>query len=304
MKPRRTVRAVLKRYVPRCLRDERYRLRVVGPRDYSRNIWRRVTRRTPVPQAGVPFEIGAAVPIVLHESTVKAVRSHWVHAGPGMRELDAFRRLAPGHSAFLDIGAAQGIFSAAFCALTGRDAYAFEPSPSMFDDLVALIDMNPELRITPFKVALGAIAGMQPVQSHGAQFRGVGSVEANTEPMTAEAMKVDTLDSFVGRNELAPDFVKIDVEGMELEVLRGGPDTFSRSVDVILLEVHPRMLMRGEAVANIQVLLDSFGFRLFTLDSDPISDLASHLDSGRGLLAPATNIVCAKGLAAPGDDKQ
>jgi FkbM family methyltransferase len=303
MKPRRAVRAVLKRCAPRRLRNERYRLRIFGPRDYSRNVWRRVTGRAPVPQADVPFDIGAAVPIVLHESTVRAVRSHWVDVGPGMRELDAFRRVAPGHSAFLDIGAAQGIFSAAFCALTGRDAYAFEPAPSMFDDLVALIDANPEFSIKPFRVALGAVAGEQLAQSQGAQLRGVGSVEANTATMAAETMTVDTLDSFVARNGLTPDFVKIDVEGMELEVLRGGPDTFSRSVEVIMLEVHPTMLMHGEAVSDIQVLLDSFGFRLFTLDSAPIFDLADHVDSGRGPFPLASNIVCAKNPAAVGFDK-
>jgi FkbM family methyltransferase len=247
-------------------------------------------RHAPVPRVDVPFDIGAPVPIILHESTIQAVRSHWVDAGQGMRELAAFRRVAPGYSTFLDIGAAQGIFSAAFCALTGGHAYAFEPSPSMFDELAALISVNPEFTTVPLKIALGAVAGVQGVQPNGAQFRGVDSAEAITEMMT-----VETLDSFVGRNELTPDFIKIDVEGMELEVLRGGAETFNRSVDVIMLEIHPGMLMRGEPVSDIQVLLDSFGFKLLTLDFAPISDLASHLGSGRRLLSPATNIVCAKG---------
>jgi FkbM family methyltransferase len=221
---------------------------------------------------------------------VKAVKSHWVDAGQGMRELAAFRRVSHGHSTFLDIGAAQGIFSAAFCALTSRVAYAFEPSPSMFEELEALIGLNPRFNTVPFKLALGAAAGTLRVQSHGAQFRGVAGAEVN-----GATMAVDTLDNFVGRNELAPDFVKIDVEGMEAEVLRGGAETFSRSVGFIMLEVHPGMLMRGEAVSDVQALLASFGFKLFTLDFTPITDLASHLMTGRRLLSPATNIVCAKG---------
>lgn len=291
------MRAVLRRLVPQRLRDERYHLRAVGPRDYSRNIWRRLARRAAVPRADVPFDIGASASIVLHASTVKAVRSHWVDAGQGAKELDVFKRVALGHSAFFDIGAAQGIFSAAFCALTKMEAYAFEPSPTMFDELGALIDMNPEFKITPFKVGLGATAGTHLAQAQGAQFRGVSSVEANAET-AAETMTVETLDGFVSRHELMPDFVKIDVEGMELEVLRGGSDAFSRSVDVVMLEVHPQMLIGGGTVADIHGLLDSFGFKLFTLDFAPIADLASHLSSGRGLLLPATNVVCAKRPAA------
>jgi FkbM family methyltransferase len=161
----------------------------------------------------------------------------------------------------------------------------------MFERLTALADLNPEFKITPFKIALGNVAGTQSVRLLGAQFSGVLSAEVNTETMS-----VETLDNFVGRHELTPDFVKIDVDGMELEVLRGGAETFSGSVDAILLEVHPRLLMRGEPVSDIQVLLDGFGFRLFTLDFAPISDLARHVVSlsRRGVVPTATNIVCQK----------
>lgn len=294
MTPSRRVRSALARYFPRRFRDELYRLRVLGGRDYARNKWRHATGRAPVPQANVPFDIGAPVSIVLHESTLKAVRSHWVDHGQEMRELAAFRRVAPGHSTFLDIGAAQGIFSAAFCALTGGDAYAFEPSPIMFEELTALSSLNPEFQTTCLKIALGAVAGTQRVEAHGAQLRGVDAGEGDGEMMT-----VETLDNFAGRRELSPDFVKIDVEGMELEVLRGGAETFTRLVDAILLEVHPEMLMRGEAVSDVQALLERFGFKLFTLDFTPISSLAGHMASGRKLAPPSTNIVCAKGQPVP-----
>lgn len=292
MTQRRVVRSVLRRCVPRRLRAELFQLRRVGSRGYTRNKWHKhATRGAPAPQANVPFDIGAPVPIILHDSTVIGVRSHWVDHENGRKELAAFKRLAPGHSTFLDIGAGAGIFSAAFCALTDRHAYAFEPSPTMFERLTALADLNPEFKITPFKIALGNVAGTQSVRLLGAQFSGVLSAEVNTETMS-----VETLDNFVGRHELTPDFVKIDVDGMELEVLRGGAETFSGSVDAILLEVHPRLLMRGEPVSDIQVLLDGFGFRLFTLDFAPISDLARHVVSlsRRGVVPTATNIVCQK----------
>ncbi|MHB8234206.1 MAG: FkbM family methyltransferase [Solirubrobacteraceae bacterium] len=285
---RRMMQAVGRR-LPKRWRDERYRLRVFGPSDYLQNKWRHATRRAPVPIAGAPFEIGAPVPIVLHESTVKAIRSHWVDVGPGLSELQAFKRVARDHRAFLDIGAAQGIFSAAFCAMTGGQAYAFEPSPEMFGELAELIDKNPEFSISPFAIALGAVAGSQPVQPFGAQFRGVDGAQSE-----AATMSVETLDDFVAHHGLAPDFVKIDVEGMELEVLRGGEKTFTQSVDAIMLEVHPQMLMRGATISDLQAKLSDYGFAMFTLEFAPIPDLSTYLTNGRQALQPATNIVCAK----------
>ena len=164
----------------------------------------------------------------------------------------------------------------------------------MFEELTALSSLNPEFQTTCLKIALGAVAGTQRVEAHGAQLRGVDAGEGDGEMMT-----VETLDNFAGRRELSPDFVKIDVEGMELEVLRGGAETFTRLVDAILLEVHPEMLMRGEAVSDVQALLERFGFKLFTLDFTPISSLAGHMASGRKLAPPSTNIVCAKGQPVP-----
>jgi FkbM family methyltransferase len=284
-------RSALRRLLPLSLRRELYNVRRLGPAKYTRYAWLKQTqRRKPAPRADAPFDIGASVPIMLHDSTVYGVRSHWVESGQGIKELRAFKRLAPGHSTFLDVGAGSGIFSAAFCALTGGRAYGFEPSPGMFTRLTALVELNPDFEITPFNIALGATAGAQAVSAHAdMQLRRVHVAEA-----AAETMTVETLDGFVARNELAPDLAKIDVEGMELEVLRGGADTFRRFVDAILLEVHPSMLMGEESPSDIQALLSDLGFKLFTLDFKPIADLTRYMAGNRELQAGATNIVCRK----------
>ncbi len=290
---RRAIRPLLGRYAPRRLRREGYWLRRLGPRGYLRRAWRRrATRDAPELQANAPFDIGAPVPIMLHASTLHGVRSHWIDRGLGTAELDAFKRLAPGHATFLDIGAAGGIFAAAFCALTGGCAYAFEPSPEMYERLTALTDTNPRFDIKPFQLALGSRSGLQPILAHGAQFHAVATDEPGSMTMT-----VQTLDDFAADHELTPEFAKIDVEGMELEVLKGGANTFGGSVAAIMLELHPKMLAGEQAISEIQALLGELGFAPFTLEFEPITDLPKLVRGRRGIPPPAVNIVCQRTAA-------
>jgi FkbM family methyltransferase len=283
--------ASLNRSFVRRLRVELYRARHQGFKRYARTAWRRRTvPQAPQPRANAPFDIGADVPIVLHESTLPGVRSHLVDDGGGTEELDALKRLARGHSTFLDIGAAAGVFSAAFCALTGNRAYAFEPSSAMFKRLESLVGLNPRLQITPVNLALGAVAGSQLVTvSSNSQFRAAGTSDTDTETMS-----VETLDGFVNAHEMTPDFAKVDVEGMELQVLRGGAETFTQSIDTLMLEVHSKRLVDGN-VGDVQALLVEYGFALYTLAFEPISDLAGHVASGPPAWRRATNLVCLKG---------
>lgn len=50
-------------------------------------------------------------------------------------------------------------------------------------------------------------------------------------------IQLDTLDAYVSRLELRPGFVKIDVEGFEYEVLRGGCETLARYKPGVVVEV-------------------------------------------------------------------
>jgi FkbM family methyltransferase len=282
-------RRVLRRASPQRLRVEVYRARRRGLRRYwAAKLGRERGMSVALPSPGEPFDVGGRVPIVLHESTVRGLRTHLRGETAGASELDVFKQLASGRRAFLDIGAGSGVFTATFCALTGGRAHAFEPSPVMFGELSALIELNPELQMTVEKIALGERAGTIAAEQHGRQYRNVASA-AGAEP--SESMSVETLDAFVARHAIEADFAKVDVEGMELEVLRGGAKTFGESIQALMLEVHPRRLGSPQRLSELHRLLDELGFELLSLELAPIDDLAAYATGRGGGLQRAINVV-------------
>ena len=152
---------------------------------------------------------------------------------PELLHLD---RITRGGRLALDIGANQGFFSYALARSFER-VIAFEPNPTIAADLRAY--RSPRIRIE--SVALSAADGrgelflpeMQGVEQHG-----WASFDRNNLPDATSVKALDvsirSLDSY-GLTDL--DFVKIDVEGHEPEVLAGATGTLRRNRPVILAEV-------------------------------------------------------------------
>ncbi|MGB7847914.1 MAG: FkbM family methyltransferase [Candidatus Acidiferrum sp.] len=94
----------------------------------------------------------------------------------------------------------------------------------------------------------------------GATVRSQGGVEDDgNRPVlgTGELINVQavTLDDFVAAGGPLPQLVKIDVEGGEYEVLRGGPNLFTNQKPLIIAEVHHQ-----QAADQISAWLDEYRY--------------------------------------------
>ncbi len=156
-----------------------------------------------------------------------------------------------GINTVLDIGANKGQFAKAIRPFV-PDAmlYSFEPLKEAYDKLQKAHDGSWTKGYGPWKIyrlALGDYSGTAKIQKAPNTtdssilkmtdfYRGYydGPVEMNEEEIT-----IDTLDSFVARENLVikPELmIKVDVEGLEKEVVHGGKNTF-RMAKVIYIEV-------------------------------------------------------------------
>ncbi len=128
----------------------------------------------------------------------------------------------------LDIGANIGCIAQALAA-SGFEVVAFEPQPEVFKLLTANVSCATHC------VALGSESGTADMPkvhySERGNFGGLGcgfkSIYGSYE------VPVRTLDSF---DFAGVGFIKLDVEGYELEVLRGGTQTILRDRPVLYVE--------------------------------------------------------------------
>ena len=187
------------------------------------------------------------------------------------RELDSFLALRDRFARLVDVGALHGVFSLAFTA--GRErahALAVEPSPLAWPLLTSNLALNPAARVRPFRLALGSSSGELAMRQ---DWHHLEALPPGASTQGAIMVPVRTLDELCASEGFAPDALKIDVEGFELEVLRGARQTLATSRPWLFLEVHPaRLAELGGSTRQLLALLDEFGYRTLKLDAHSPAD--------------------------------
>jgi FkbM family methyltransferase len=145
-------------------------------------------------------------------------------------ETEMILSLADKDKLCLDIGANIGVISMALAA-SGFKVAAFEPQPEVFK----LLKKNVGLDADVHNMALGLGAGVADMPkvyySEKGNFGGLG---IGTKSMYGSyQVPVASLDSFEFSNV---GFIKIDVEGFEELVLRGGVETITRDKPIMYIE--------------------------------------------------------------------
>jgi len=141
------------------------------------------------------------------------------------RDLSVARRLLRPGSTFVDCGANIGLWSLIASPLVGKTGrvFAFEPNPATSDKLAANVSANSLDNVTVVRAAVGARSGIAPFRCESSH-----NISALCEQTTTETIPVPvvTLDEYVGDQPVHA--IKIDVEGYELDVLRGANRVIGR----------------------------------------------------------------------------
>ena len=191
--------------------------------------------------------------------------SFFRHAGhhmKGMAELGAVARaVLPGREGVVvDVGANLGLSVLALAPLAAR-LLAVEASPRTAAALRATVAANGlEARVTVAPVALGAAAGELAFHEsdHSAGSHLLSAETLGGEALPTVTVPVETLDALVARHGLGRvDFIKIDVEGHETEVLDGAAATLAKDRPTVFLEFNAWVLQANRR-ANPRAVLEDW----------------------------------------------
>ncbi|MGH7448831.1 MAG: FkbM family methyltransferase [Longimicrobiales bacterium] len=155
-----------------------------------------------------------------------------------------FQDHIPAGATVLDIGAHVGYYTllASVLAGAGGRVCAFEPDPMNHAFLRRHIALNHLGNVAVENVAVSDRGGT-------ASFAfGTGSGTGRLDAGGTLAVRTVRLDDYCRASGLAPGFLKIDVEGAELNVLRGAAEVIGSHHPVIFLSTHGAAI-HGECLA-------------------------------------------------------
>jgi FkbM family methyltransferase len=170
---------------------------------------------------------------------------HDVYASMVQHEEDIVQQFSPRRGDIvIDVGAAFGFYSIVASKMVGQDGkvVAIEPQPDSFDMLNKNIKLN---KLTNISTLNSAASSKKTTLKLYSSYSTVQE-RAGQSPQQYIEVRADTLDNLLRQLDLdKANWIKVDVEGAELEVLKGAAGILSKGNDLVLfLEVHSADLLR------------------------------------------------------------
>lgn len=200
----------------------------------------------------------------------------------GEAELHVLPEIVPRGRLAIDVGANKGVYTHILATLASH-VHAFEPNPKAYRWLNRALPEN----VTPHPIALSNTDGRAdlylPQRGTGFsnQLGSLSDMKAQT-PHATVPVETRTLDACAFSNV---GFVKIDVEGFEMQVLEGARGTIARDKPVLLIELEERHT--GEPIETLIAQVSALGYNAhFVRDGALVS--IDQFDPDRHHRVPAT----------------
>jgi FkbM family methyltransferase len=207
-------------------------------------------------------------------------------------EEEFFRAIRLEGMVVYDVGAFEGLMTL-FFARQCRTVVCYEPNPRNARRVRDNVSLNRLQNVIVREVAASSRHGVLTISCERTM-PGAGSADPQIRAQigagraTSEfSVRALPIDEDIDSNKLpSPDFVKIDVEGLELDVLNGMTATIRRSLPYLYLEMHGADLQdKIERTTEIVRTLASAGYdRIFHIESARLHDELAASVSSRGHL--------------------
>jgi FkbM family methyltransferase len=207
-------------------------------------------------QVCVPFLLNQITPYVLleqedwFEDEIRFVRK-WLR--PGMR--------------VVDVGANYGVYTLSAAQAVGASGavWAFEPTPECRRFLERSLSLNAASQVTLSPLAISDSAGEVPfLLTRSPEENSIAAAASSAGAVRLPASSLDVVAEQCGWGEI--DFLKLDVEGHELQAVRGGRAFLGSRSPLVMLEVRAAAKFDFSAAR----LLVGMGYQLYRLLPGPL----------------------------------
>ena len=171
------------------------------------------------------------------------------------------------NNTFLDIGANAGIYSYHFKNKM-KKIVAFEPVKEILVSLENLNSRNVEIHNCALSNNNDYLEIHIPVDKHGNTISYIASLEPRSENTIKRKIEVKMLDDFNYQNV---SLIKIDVEGHELEVLKGGYETINKYKPHLVIEIEQRHLAYD--MSKTFNYIKGIGYEIFFINNSELCSI-------------------------------
>lgn len=163
----------------------------------------------------------------------------------------------------IDGGGYIGDSALVFCEFNPSKVYSFEPVNSLHENLKETLNLNDvEKLVEPIKLGLSN-------EKKKVKIFGTNSAASLHTKNGAESQEINTttIDEFVKEKNIKVGLIKLDVEGSELEAVKGALETIKKDKPILLISVYHR----PEDFFFIKPLIDSLnvGYRFLVRKTSP-----------------------------------
>lgn len=199
------------------------------------------------------------------------------------RTLEIIKNSLKSSSVFFDVGANIGSISLPIAKTAGAQIHAFEPSKLSFSFLGKNVQDNHLTNITLNNLAVHSEDDLEMQFYEAEEKYGNSSLSATYSQQPHYLVKTISLDAYCKRKDISKiDVLKIDVQGYEIEVLKGAENLLNaKAINTIIFEMESwAEKQAGYPVGASQQFLLDHGYELFSMQSkkqEKVETEGSHM---------------------------
>ncbi len=217
--------------------------------------------------------IGRYGPFLMNAEFAFSDFANW--GGGHNRGFEACIEACRGRRCVLDVGAHIGLVTLPMSRVVapGGCVYAFEPAATNRRFLREHLALNGIENVVVIESLVGqenrdAVAFFERCEATG--MNSVVSMKDHDVYHETHRPQI-TLDDFCRSGGLAPEVIKMDIEGAELDALKGSRETLERCRPLLFLSVHPAHLKQlGQSCEELARLIDELDYDCLDIDGHPV----------------------------------